>query len=259
MQNRYGKLASWVYDLDKPIGRSFGDQEYYRQRLENCDAGPILEPAVGNGRLLVPLLEAGFDVEGFDASPEMLGYCKEECQIRNLSAGLTQQTFEAFSYDKCFSAVIIPAGSFQLVTDIESANAVLKRFYDCLLPNGRLIVDLDPIGSFLGPSGSIRTWKTDDGHLLTLTDNRVETDYVAQTTLSHLRYEHWQGGALVATEIDLFKLRWWGVHEFLLALHAAGFAEVIVSGNYQHGRPPQKDDAIISFEAVRHANRARAK
>ncbi|HWK38391.1 MAG TPA: hypothetical protein VNR88_05700, partial [Hyphomicrobium sp.] len=23
MQNRYGKLASWVYSLDKPIGRSF--------------------------------------------------------------------------------------------------------------------------------------------------------------------------------------------------------------------------------------------
>lgn len=30
MQNRYGKLASWVYNLDKPFGRSFGDQEYYR-------------------------------------------------------------------------------------------------------------------------------------------------------------------------------------------------------------------------------------
>jgi len=30
MQNRYGKLASWVYDLDKPAGHSFGDQEFYQ-------------------------------------------------------------------------------------------------------------------------------------------------------------------------------------------------------------------------------------
>lgn len=33
MQNRYGRLASWIYHLDKPIGHSFGDLEYYQQRL----------------------------------------------------------------------------------------------------------------------------------------------------------------------------------------------------------------------------------
>jgi len=254
MQNRYGKLASWVYNLDKPVGRSFGDQAYYRQRLEHCDAGPILEPAVGNGRILIPLLEAGYAVEGFDASEEMLDYCRAACRARNLSASLTRQTFAEFSYDKRFTAIILPVGSFQLVTDVASANAVLRRFYDHLAPNGRLIVDLDPIGGFLGRSGSIRSWMTDDGDLLTLTDHRVETDYVAQTTLSHLRYEHWQGGNLVATELDLFKLRWWGVNEFSLALRAAGFEDVVVSGNYQHGRAPQKDDEIITFEARRPAN-----
>ncbi|THJ31672.1 class I SAM-dependent methyltransferase [Lampropedia aestuarii] len=251
MQNRYGKLASWVYNLDKPIGRSFGDQEYYRQRLEHCDDGPILEPAVGNGRIFVPLLEAGFPIEGFDASDEMLGYCHDECRNRNLSASLTRQTFEQFSYDKRFAAIIVPAGSFQLVTDIASAGAVLKRFFDYLTPNGRLIVDLDPIGSFIGQSGSVRSWVAEDGDLLTLTDHRVDTDYIAQTTLSHLRYEHWRDGSLMATELDLFKLRWWGVEEFALALQAAGFSDVIVSGNYQHGRPPQKNDQIISFEARR--------
>ncbi|MCY1745072.1 class I SAM-dependent methyltransferase [Ensifer sp. SL37] len=259
MLNRYGKLASWVYDLDKPVGRSFGDQEYYRQRLQHCGDGPILEPAVGNGRLLVPLLEAGFAVEGFDPSTEMLEYCQDECRKRSVITTLTRQTFEAFTYDKRFAAIIIPAGSFQLVTDVTSANAVLRRFYEYLLPNGKLIIDLDPIGSFLGSSGAIRTWTTDGGDLLTLTDHRVETNYVAQTTLSHLRYEHWQGGKLLATELDLFKLRWWGVNEFLLALHAAGFTDVVVSGNYQHGQAPQKDDEIISFEALRPADSADAK
>ncbi len=251
MQNRYGKIASWVYNLDKPIGRSFGDQEYYRQRLEHCVGGPILEPAVGNGRIFVPLLEAGFPIEGFDASDEMLAYCHDECRNRNLSASLTRQTFEQFSYDKRFAAIIVPAGSFQLVTDAASAGAVLKRFYDYLTPNGKLIIDLDPIGSFLEPSGSVRSWVTEDGDLLTLTDHRVETNYIAQTTLSHLRYERWQGGSLMATELDLFKLRWWGVEEFGLALQVAGFSDVIVSGNYQHGRPPQIHDQIISFEARR--------
>lgn len=48
MKNRYGRLGALVYDLDKPIGRSFGDIEFYKERLADCD-GPILEPAVGNG------------------------------------------------------------------------------------------------------------------------------------------------------------------------------------------------------------------
>ncbi|MVA99639.1 methyltransferase domain-containing protein [Nitratireductor sp. CAU 1489] len=250
MNNRYGKLASWVYDLDKPVGRSFGDLEYYRQRLDGCE-GPILEPAVGNGRIFVPLLEAGFPMEGFDASEEMLGYCRHECRDRNLFASLTRQTFEDFSYDTSFSAIIVPAGSFQLITEATSAAAVLQRFFDHLAPGGKLVLDLDPIGSFLGPTDSIRSWTTQDGDLLTLTDQRVETDFVAQTTLAHLRYDHWRDGGLLKSELDLFKLRWWGVEEFSLVLRGAGFTDMVVSGNYEHGRKPRNGDDIISFEARR--------
>lgn len=250
MENRYGRLASWVYDLDKPIGCSFGDLEYYQQRLASC-GGPVLEPAVGNGRIFVPLLEAGLPIEGFDASEDMLAYCRNACSSRNLAARLTHQRFDTFSYEQRFAAIIIPAGSLQLITDTARAMAVLERLHQHLAPGGRLIVDLDSIDGFLDPSPSIRSWQTAQGCLLTLTSQLVETDYIAQTTLSHLRYELWQDGSLAATELDLFKLRWWGVEELALALRAAGFHDVTVSGNYEHGRPPRKGDRVISFEALR--------
>jgi len=83
----YGKLASEVYDLDKPIGSSFGDVEYYRDQLSGID-GPVLEPAVGTGRILIPLLEAGITVHGFDSSPDMLDLCRRNCQARGLSTVL---------------------------------------------------------------------------------------------------------------------------------------------------------------------------
>jgi SAM-dependent methyltransferase len=248
MHNRYGRLASWVYHLDKPVGRSFGDLEYYRQRLTGCN-GPILEPAVGNGRIFIPLLEAGFVVEGFDASEDMLEYCRKECLSRHFYASLTRQTFDEFSYEQRFAAIIIPAGSFQLIMDIASAMAVLKRFYDHLLPDGRLIVDIDTIESFLKPSGSVRSWMVESGDLLTLTDHQVGIDHVEQTTLSHLRYEYWRDGTLLETELDLFHLRWWGVEELAFALREAGFVDVVISGDYQYGRKPRKGDSIISFEA----------
>ncbi|MGB5954513.1 class I SAM-dependent methyltransferase [Pseudomonas sp.] len=250
MQNRYGKLASWIYHLDKPIGHSFGDLEYYRQRLTGCD-GPILEPAVGNGRIFIPMLEMGLAIEGFDASQDMLEYCRQECLSRGLPTTLTCQTFEQFSYDRRFAAIIMPAGSFQLITETTSARTVLKRFWDHLLPGGRLIVDIDPIESIVGETSSARSWAVGNGDLLTMTGHRAEIDYVKQTTLSHLHYQHWRVGALLSAELDLFHLRWWGVEELAFALREAGFVDVVASGDYQHGRQPRKGDQIISFEASR--------
>lgn len=251
MNNRYGILTSWVYNLDKPPGRSFGDIEFYRERLRNCQ-GPILEPAVGNGRILVPLLEAGLAVEGFDASEEMLAYCREACRERGLKPTLARRTFEDFSYETRFAAIFIPLGSFQLITDLTSAQAVLRRFHDHLAPGGKLMIDLDPIGQFFG-DGSVRSWITPDGDLLTLTDTRVETDFIAQTTVSHLRYEHWRDTKLIDIELEIFSLRWWGINEFTLSLKDAGFEEIVVSSDYEFGRVPRKDDRSISFEARRPA------
>lgn len=250
MQNRYGKLASWVYHLDKPIGHSFGDLEYYRQRLSGCD-GAVLEPAVGNGRIFVPLLEAGLAIEGFDTSQDMMEYCRQECLKRGLAAPLTCQTFDNFHYEHRFAAIILPAGSFQLITDTTSAITVLKRFHDHLLPGGRLIMDIDSIESVMEDSSLVRSWAVNEDELLTLSSQRAKIDYIKQTTLSHLRYEHWRDGALLCTELDLFHLRWWGVAELVLALREAGFVDVVVSGDYQHGRPPRQGDQIISFEATR--------
>jgi SAM-dependent methyltransferase len=252
VNNRYGNLASQVYNLDKHIGRSFGDVEYYRERLRGS-TGPTLEPAVGNGRVLIPLLEAGLEVVGFDASGEMLEHCRRECAARSLAPQLTRQTFEDFAYSERFEAVIVPAGSFQLIADHGAAMAALRRFFDHLRPDGRLILDVDPISGVLSGSSGLRRWTTPEGDLLTLSAQLIDTDFIAQTTVSHLRYDLWRAGQLAVSELEFFSLRWWGVEELSLALRASGFVDVTVSGDYQHEQTPGKDVRSITFEARRPA------
>ncbi len=46
--------------------------------------GPILEPMCGTGRFLLPLIEDGFDVHGFDASDHMLGVLHAKAKPKNL-------------------------------------------------------------------------------------------------------------------------------------------------------------------------------
>lgn len=250
LNNRYAGLAARVYELDKPVGRSFGDVEFYADRLQGCD-GPVLEPAVGSGRVLIPLLQAGLEIVGFDASPAMLDLCRAACAARGLTADLSVARFDDFASSTRFAAVILPAGSFQLIATAQEGLTVLKRFYDHLAPGGRLILDLDPVSAVLAPPGPTRRWTDANGEMLTLTEERVDSDLLNQSVVSHLRYDQWTDGRLTASELELFALRWWGVEEMRLALSATGFTDIIVSGGYEHGRPPRRDDEVVTFEAKR--------
>ena len=248
MNNRYGSLAALVYDLDKPVGRTFGKEiEFYRSRLAEC-RGPILEPGVGNGRLLIPLLEAGLPIEGFDASEDMLERCRTHCRERGLSPRLERMRFQDFAYDYAFDAIIVPFGSFQLIADFTEALAVLRRFHAHIKPGGRLIVDLDPVSDFFASNVRVRSWPTVDGDMITLQAQQVEVDHIAQRKVSHLRYERWRDTHLIETQLELFTLRWWGINEFELALQAAGFGDIVISGSHEHRRAPTREDWMITFE-----------
>jgi len=73
----YGKLCTQFYDLHKPQAQEESLQ-YYISCAKRC-FGPILEPMCGSGRYLIPMMEQGFSIQGFDSSPSMLEACKEKC------------------------------------------------------------------------------------------------------------------------------------------------------------------------------------
>ncbi len=251
MDNAYGSLASWVYHVDKPIGRSFGDIEFYLSRLKGI-GGPILEPAVGNGRFLIPLLEAGHVVHGFDASPHMLEVCKKEVSRRNLPDNVSKKNFEDFVYSEKFSAVVMPAGSIQLIKSPIACLDFLKRLKVCLSETGKVILDIDSLSFMLDYGPESRMWSLGED-MLTLTESRVKTSYLHQTTVSQLRYEHWSSGNLVSSELEVFSLRFWGVFEFKSLLHEAGFNDVSVTLDYKRPFSMSDSDAtlgeVITFEA----------
>lgn len=108
----YGELCTEVYDLTKKVGQSLsGDIEYYRDRLKDCK-GRILEAMVGSGRVIIPLLESGLNVDGVDYSSEMLASCRRHCEARGLKPELYEANLKELSLDIKYEAIIIPTGSF---------------------------------------------------------------------------------------------------------------------------------------------------
>jgi SAM-dependent methyltransferase len=244
----YGTLASEVYELDKPIGSSFGDVEYYRDALDGID-GRVLEPAVGTGRILIPLVQAGVDVEGYDSSPEMLEICRSHCAERGLDPVLQTGDMTTFVDAQRYSAVIVPTGSITLLDGRTALLDALACFRECLVRGGRLVVDV-PAPQIVSASEAMRSWRSEDC-VWTLQTVHVDYDSAANQTLRWLRYEKWRDGALEATELQLFRLQQWSLTEFEALLVQCGFSNPEVIGDYKHHNAPGPDTDVWTFHAVR--------
>ncbi|NGP46811.1 class I SAM-dependent methyltransferase [Bacillaceae bacterium SIJ1] len=251
MFSYYGKLSTELYELTKPVGHSVrGDIEYYTERLAGTK-GKVLEAGVGSGRFLVPLLEKGFDVDGIDYSPEMLAACRKNCEDRGMSPSVYEGDLTQFSLPSTYEAIIIPTGSFALIESLEGAKKALQCFYDHLTPGGRVIIDLEIPGHFRQGTISKATFPSSDDEGILLEDTHVEINWVEQYTLSHLKYEKWRKGELIASELQKFVLRWYGIEEFTLLLEKIGFSQITCSAEYSYGKQPTKETEWVTFEAVR--------
>ena len=246
----YGTLASEVYELDKPIGHSFGDVEYYTQGAGR-DRRAGARAAVGTGRMLIPLLQAGLQVEGYDVSLHMLAICREHCAERGLDPILHEASMTTFTAPGRYAAIVLPAGSFGLVTGRDAALTAFGCFRDSLRAGGRLILDLDAPGLTTGPaSDQVRHWRRDP-FLWTLQTMKIEQDRAAQQVTWFGRYEKWQDGGLIATELQLLRFQYWSLTEFTSLLTEAGFTGIEVTASYQDSRRPGPDDATWTFHAHR--------
>lgn len=251
MFSYYSNLCTEVYDLTKPVGHSVGgDIEYYLARLQTC-SGRVLEAAVGSGRMLIPLLEAGLVVDGIDYSPAMLASCQKRCEERNVKPMLYQGELQNFALPHKYDAIIIPTGSFCLIENREDSINALKCFYEHLNPGGRVIIDLIlPERMEIGTI-STSTFTFPSGDVITVEDKLVEFNMIHQYSVSYLKYEKWREGALIQSELQRFALRWYGNEEFKLVLESIGFSDIVCSTDYVYGKQPADGSQIFTFEAVR--------
>src|SRR5262245_55614709 len=136
----YRGLAAEAYDLwfgDEP----FDDQAFYESRIRE-QGGSALEVACGTGRLLIPYLRDGLEVEGLDASAEMLALCRDKARRRQLEPVLYQQLMQELDVPRRYRTIYVPYCSFQILAHRAEAFEALRRFHDPLEPGGRLLLSL---------------------------------------------------------------------------------------------------------------------
>jgi SAM-dependent methyltransferase len=244
----HSELIAEVYDFDLPLGHTVGDIEYYTRALADI-RGPILEPACGTGRMLIPLLEAGHNMEGADRSPEMLDVCRRHCRARGLEPVLHAADMASFVQPETYSAIILPAGSIRNLDGREAALQALNCFSRSLIPGGLLLLDVIA-PRFVTELGPMQYWRRDP-YLWTRQTVLIDYDPVANRTTKFQRYEKWRDGDLLTTELHRFCLQHWGLREFEELLGDAGFTDVSVIADFQDGERPKPDSGDWTFRACR--------
>jgi SAM-dependent methyltransferase len=100
--------------------------------------GPLVELAVGNGRVAIPVArETGRRVLGIDRSPAMLAQARERAAAAGVELELREGDMRDLELDEPAGLIYVPFRSLGHLPTWADRRRVFERVYDSLRPGGR--------------------------------------------------------------------------------------------------------------------------
>lgn len=245
MMNSYGKLSTAYYDLDKPLPPPEALAFYVQQAL--AAGGPILEPMCGSGRFLIPLMQQGFDITGVDISPEMLAACRQRAGQLGLAPRLYQQYVHQMVLPDIYRFVMIPSGSFCLLTDPTEARQSLLRIFHFMAPGATFAVEIDrwrPPQEETPPAEEAHYVEMNDGSRVVI-HSFGKLDVTGRLYQGRNRYDLVLADQILETEWEDFNLRYYLPEEFSALLAGAGFTNILHYSAFDPGVPEDQSESIV--------------
>ena len=134
---------TWHYGLVARYWAEYltaGSEIAFFQHLIEHYGQPALDAGCGSGRLLIPFLRAGLDVDGCDISPDMLAQCRAGAEREGLRPHLYQQALHELDLPRSYRSIVV-CGAFGLGATRGQDLAALRRIHQHLRPGGRLLMD----------------------------------------------------------------------------------------------------------------------
>ncbi len=242
----YQHLCTEVYDLSKPHAPPDAYSFYRSYAMEV--KGSILEPMCGTGRFLLPLIEEGFDVHGFDASQPMLERLHVKASSKKLKPKIWHGFIEDLRQSDKYALIFIPSGSFGLITEKADIQSALKTIYEHLEDKGLFIFEVETrhaIPKELGVKRDSR-WLKEDGTAILLSQLAILDEEICY---SLGKYELIDNNRVIQTEVEEYKIRIYENPAFLLNLLAeVGFSDVRLVKAFDRQASPEETDESIVFE-----------
>jgi len=224
----YDRIAAF-YD---PWSRSVTEDVGFYVDEALASGGPVVELAVGTGRIAVPVAQAGIDVIGVDSSPAMLAVAQEAADTAGVAerVDLRLGDLREPPVGERVPLVICPFRSLlHMETEPEKLRA-LRAARGLLDPDGRFVFDVF--------SPSREDIEETDGRWLEREPGifeRADWDEASRTLRLSVRSDD---------SVTSFGLHWLSLPEWLRLLDEAGLAADAVYGWFDR-RPHDGDEDMV--------------
>ena len=255
---------TWHYGLIAEYWALFNDDfrpheiPYFQRFVE--DGQPALDVGCGSGRLLIPYLRAGLDVDGCDVSGDMIAVCREKAKREGLSPSLYVQPMHELDLPRRYRTIYV-CGAFGLGSTREQDEEALRRFREHLEPGGTLLLDIEvPYAD----SDQWQLWtkegraelphaveppdtgkRAPDGAEYGLRMRYAGCDPLEQRVSLVMVARRWRDGTLEAEETHRLDIGLYFKNELLLMLERAGFENVLVHGDHVEADPTPDDEFVV--------------
>ncbi len=259
----YGLIARWWAEFNT----AEPDELAYLAAAIERFGQPALDLGCGTGRLLIPLLATGLDIDGVDISADMLALAEAAARREGLTTTLTRHALHELDLPRTYRT-IYAAGVFGIGGRRERDREALRRVHRHLEPGGAFIFDVElPYNDRTEESWARwlaghrddlpRPWpetgdrrRTADGDEIELISRLAALDPLAQVHRYEMRARLWHDGAIVAEEEDSLLECLYFAQEVAGMLESAGFVDVKVEGRYA-GEQAIPDDGTVVYVARR--------
>jgi SAM-dependent methyltransferase len=257
------KPQTWHYGL---VARHWaehntgGPEIAYFQSLIERHGQPALDAACGTGRLLIPFLRAGVDVDGCDLSPDMLALCREKAEREGLKPRLYEQALHDLELPRTYQAIVV-CGALGIGGSRRRDFMALQRFYGHLNPGGVLLLDNHlpysdakewPLWQKGARDHLPEAWPEtlgqrppDNGSDYELRSRIVAFDPLEQRATRQMRTLLWREGQVIADEVYTLYENLYFRHELGQMLEQAGFVIEAIQGDYTEAEATAEHEVIV--------------
>jgi SAM-dependent methyltransferase len=133
-----------IAELYDPWSRSVTeDVSFYVEEAKRAGS-PVVELAVGTGRIAIPTAAEGIRLIGVDSSPAMLEVCRERAELAGVASFLDLRLGDLLEppVEERVQLVTCPFRSYLHLLDDEERLRALGAARGLLVPGGRLVFDV---------------------------------------------------------------------------------------------------------------------
>lgn len=213
--------------------------------------GPVLDIGCGTGRILLPCLQAGADVDGLDLAAPMLERLQEKAHALGYKPKVYQGDMARFELPRRYALIMITFNAFVHNLTQEDQLRCLECCRKHLLPGGKLVFDgFFPGLGIIGAAENTRVLEMEcphpaNGNALRLYDTR-RFDRVKQLQFSINEIEEVQAnGSIKVLQRSEFAVRWVYLEEMKLLLRLAGFQHWKIDGNFEGQALEKETDGMV--------------